>query len=206
MKFIKTIFICIIAISLTSCASGYKMIVPETVNYISTHETDGVKLEYKYDLLEKKYAKKELKKGVKIVAVKITNNSENDLVFGKDVKLTYGNGTEIYAMDNEKAFKALRQSVPTYLLYLLLTPVNLYTYKTNSYGMQETTSTTPIGFVLGPGITALNMITAGSANKKFKTEMLNYNINGTMIKSGETKYGLLGIKTDSFDALKLKVE
>lgn len=206
MKFIKTIFTCIIAISLTSCASGYKMISPEAINYISAHENNGVKLEYKYNLMEKKYAKKEIKKGVKIVAVKITNNTDNDLVFGRDVKLAYGNGNEVYVMDNEKAFTTLKQSVPTYLLYLLLTPVNFYTYKTNSYGMQETTSSTPIGIVLGPGITAFNMITAGSANKKFKTEMLDYNINGTTINSGETQYGLIGLKTDSFDALKLKVE
>jgi hypothetical protein len=35
---------------------------------------------------------------------------------------------------------------------------------------------------------------------------LEYNINGTLIKKGETKYGLIGIKADSFDSLKLKVE
>ncbi|UKM64389.1 hypothetical protein GSB9_00937 [Flavobacteriaceae bacterium GSB9] len=206
MKIIKAAFLCIAIISLTSCASGYKMISPETVNYVSAHETDNVKLQYKYDLLEKKYAKKEVKKGVKIVALKITNNSDRDLVFGKDAVLVYGNGSEIYVMDNEKAFKTLKQSVPTYLLYLLLTPVNLYTYQTNAYGVEETTSSTPIGLVVGPGITALNMIVAGSGNKKFKSEMLNYNINGTLIKKGETKYGLIGIKTDSFDALELKIK
>jgi hypothetical protein len=36
--------------------------------------------------------------------------------------------------------------------------------------------------------------------------MLEYNINGTLIKKGETKYGLIGIKSDSFDSLKLKIE
>jgi hypothetical protein len=36
--------------------------------------------------------------------------------------------------------------------------------------------------------------------------MLEYNINGTLIKKGETEYGLIGIKADSFDSLKLKVE
>ena len=38
------------------------MIEPQSINYVSTNETDNVKLEYKYDLLDKKYAKKELKK------------------------------------------------------------------------------------------------------------------------------------------------
>ena len=50
------------------------------------------------------------------------------------------------------------------------------------------------------------MIVAGSANKKFKTEILENNIYGTLIKKGETKYGLIGIRTDTFDALKLKIK
>ncbi len=206
MRIIKITFLFIAITSLTSCASGYKMIQPKTINYVSTNETDNVKLEYKYDLLDKKYAKKEVKKGVKLVAIKITNNSEKDIMFGRDAKLTYENGSEIYVMENEKVFKTLKQSPASYLWYLLLTPVNFYTTETNSNGFQENTSSTPIGLVLGPGLAGGNMIAAGSANKKFKTEMLEYNINGTLIKKGETKYGLIGIKADSFDALKLKVE
>ena len=153
----------------------------------------------------KKYAKKELKKGIKLVAIKITNNSVKDLTFGKDAILTYGDGSEIYIMENERVFSKLKQSPASYLWYLLLTPMNFYTTKTNSNGFQENTSSTPIGLVVGPGLAGGNMIAAGSANKKFKTEMLDYNINGTIIKKGETKYGLIGIKSNSFDSLKLKV-
>jgi hypothetical protein len=177
------------------------MIEPKSINYISTNETENVKLEYKYDLLDKKYAKKELKKGVKLVAIKITNNSEKDLMFGRDAKLTYINGTEIFVMENEKVFTSLKQSAASYLWYLLLTPLNFYT---SENGRQ--TSSIPIGLLVGPGLAGGNMIAVSSANKKFKTEMLEYNINGTLIKKGETKYGLIGIKVDSFDSLKLKVE
>lgn len=49
------------------------------------------------------------------------------------------------------------------------------------------------------------MIAAGSANKKFNTELLEYNIQESIIKKGETRYGLIGIKTDTFGSLKLKV-
>ena len=206
MRIIKMTLLCMAIATLTNCASGYKMIEPKTINYLSTNETDGVKLEYKYDLLDKKYAKKEVKNYIRLVAIKITNNSDKDLMFGRDAKLTYLNGTEVFVMENDKVFKRLKQSAASYLWYLLLTPVNLYTYKTNAYGGQETTSSTPIGLILGPGLTAGNMIAAGSANVKFKTEMLEYNINGAIIKQGETKYGLIGIRADSFDSLKLKVE
>jgi hypothetical protein len=58
MKFIKVGFLFIAVTTLTNCASGYKMIEPKSINYVSTNETDKVKLEYKYDLLDKKYAKK----------------------------------------------------------------------------------------------------------------------------------------------------
>ncbi|WP_417369111.1 hypothetical protein [Gelidibacter japonicus] len=206
MKIIKITLLFIAIATLTNCASGYKMIEPESIDYISTNETNYVKLEYKYDLLDKKYAKKELKKGVKLVAIKITNNSDTDVMFGKDATLTYENGSEIYVLENEKVFKTLKQSPASYLWYLLLTPLNFYTTETNSNGFQENTSSTPIGLVLGPGLAGGNMIVAGSANKKFKTEMLEYNINGTVIKKGETKFGLIGIKADSFESLKLKVE
>ena len=201
MRIIKITLLCIVISTLSNCASGYKMIEPKFINYVSTHETDNVKLEYKYDLLDKKYAKKELKKGVKLVAVKITNNSEKDVMFGRDAKLTYENGTEIFVMENKKVFTTLKQSPASYLWFLLLTPMNLYTAENG-----QQTSSTPIGLAVGPGLAGGNMFAADAANKKFKTEMLKYNIYGTLIKKGETKYGLIGIKSDSFDSLNLKIE
>ena len=204
MRIIKITLVFIGIFTLTNCASSYEMIQPKSINYISTNETNNVKLEYKYDLLDKKYAKKEVKKGVKLVAIKITNNSDKDLMFGGDVKLTYENGTEIFVMENEKVFKSLKQSPATYLFYLLLTPLQFNVTKTNGNSIE--TNSTPIGLIIGPGIAGGNMIAAGSANKKFKTEMLEYNINGTLIKKGETQYGLIGIKSDSYDSLKLKIE
>ena len=201
MRIIKITLLFITIFALKNCASGYKMIAPKSINYISTNETNKVKLEYKYDLLSKKYAKKELKKGVKLVAIKITNNSEKDLMFGRDAKLTYENGTEIFVMENEGVFTSLKQSTASYLWYLLLTPMNLYK---SENGQQ--TSSTPLGLVAAPSLASLNMITVDTANQKFKTEMLEYNINGTLIKIGETKYGLIGIKADSFDSLKLKID
>ena len=89
MKFIKTLVFFTAIITLTSCASSYKPTTPKTQNYASSSKVNNVKLEYKYNLLQKKYAKKEVKKGVKVVAVKVTNNSDNDLMFGSDIKLTF---------------------------------------------------------------------------------------------------------------------
>ncbi|MFK5983184.1 MAG: hypothetical protein QM499_09740 [Flavobacteriaceae bacterium] len=201
MKFIKTLVFFTAIITLTSCASSYKPTTPKTQNYASSSKVNNVKLEYKYNLLQKKYAKKEVKKGVKVVAIKVTNNSDNDLMFGSDIKLTFENGKQVPIVENNYVFKTLKQSTPIYLLYLLLSPINLYTDNGNG-----STNNFPIGLIIGPGITAGNMITAASANKKFKTELLEFDINGVLIKKGETKYGLIGIQTDTYDSLKLKID
>jgi len=188
-----------------SCASGYKMIAPSYLQYKSVKEDQGVKFEYKYDLLHKKYAKKEDKKGIKVVAVKITNNSGRDLEFGKDFVIEYENGNAINLVNNEFTFKTLKQSTASYLFYLLLLPVNLQTTETTN-GFEQTENIFPIGLILGPGIAGGNMIAAGSANKKFKEELTQYDLSGKVIKDGETKVGLISIQSDSYDALSLKVE
>ncbi|WP_417885570.1 hypothetical protein [Zunongwangia sp.] len=210
MRIFRIIMLLLLVATLTNCASGYKPISPKNINYLSTNLSDSVRLDYKYGLLRKKYAKKELKKGVKLVAIKITNNSNRDLKFGRDAKLTYESGDQVYIMENQEAFKTLKQSPASYLWYLLLTPLNVYTSKTetsnNGYYEESSSSAFPVGLIVGPGLAGGNLIAASSANKKFKNELLQYDINGTVIKKGETKYGLIGIYTYAFDALKLKIE
>jgi len=201
MNLFKTILFLVVFISLTSCASGYRNVQPKTLNYVSSSENNGVKLEYKYDVLTKKYSDKELKKGVKVVAVRLTNNSNEDLMFGKEIKLAYENGNEIFILENEKVFKSLRQKSALYLLYLLLAPINLTTTQSNG-----SSSTYPIGLGIGPLISGLNVAKANMANKRFKTEINEFNINGTLIKKGESKYGLIGIKAEAFETLKVKIE
>jgi hypothetical protein len=53
--------------------------------------------------LIKKYAKKEYKRNLKLIAIKITNNTE-DLVFG-DLVLTYDDNTMLYVMEKETVYK-----------------------------------------------------------------------------------------------------
>ena len=50
------------------------------------------------------------------------------------------------------------------------------------------------------------MIAAGSANKKFRTELIEYDIYGKTIKNGETVFGLIGLLSDNYDALKVSLE
>ncbi|MGO8055819.1 hypothetical protein, partial [Rhizobium leguminosarum] len=55
------------------------------------------------------------------------------------------------------------------------------------------------------GITAGNMIVAGSANKRFRSELEENNIIGREIKPGETFYGLISISDNSYMPLTMKI-
>lgn len=204
MKLLKITFILSVAALLTSCASGYRAIAPNSLHYRSNASDQGVVLEYKYELLEKKYKKKETKKDIRLAAIKITNNSGRDLVFGTDIKLTYGDGSELFIMETKKVYSSLKQSTASYLFYLLLTPLQLY--KTESVnGVPTEITTVPIGLVIGPGVAGGNMIAASSANKKFKKDLQDNDLYGTTIKTGETVSGLIGIRTDDYPAINIKV-
>lgn len=204
MKIAKFPLLILTIVFLNSCASSYRTVQPKVLNYRSSSASENVVLEYKYDLLYKKYAKKETKKNVKLVAIKITNNSDHDIRFGEDFKLAYENGSKVYTLTNDQTFKYLKQSPATHLFYLLLTPINLYT--TKSTGSQVTSNSIPIGLAIGPGLAGGNMIAASSANKKFKNDLYANQIEGSLIEPGKTAYGLIGIKSNSYDALRLAFE
>jgi len=199
MKLKTLVLLC--AFFLSSCAASYHSINPPTLTYLSNSIDKSLSLDYKFNLLPQKYAKKETKFNVKLIAVKLTNNSGRDLVFGKDIKLTYGNGGEVILMDDQHVYAALRQKNEYYLFYLLLTAA---TINTTTNGQQ--TSSIPVGYALGPGLTATNMLIASSANKSFNDELLKYNIIGATIKNGATIYGLVGINSASFEGINVKVE
>jgi hypothetical protein len=188
-------------LALTGCASGYTTIQPKFVKYVSYSNNNNVELEYKYDVLQNKYAKREFKKDVKLIAVRITNNSDKELMFGRDILITYENGKEAVIMDYLQVFRNLRQRPALYLFYLLLTPLNIFA--TNSSGK---TTTIPIGLVVGPGVSGGNIIGASVANKNFKNELIENDIIGDIVKPGETIYGLIGLKLTSYEALKIKVD
>ncbi len=195
------IFIVFISLLIcSSCATSYTPIYPSEINHGSSVLKDKVLLEYKYNVLKKNYFKKAYRNGIKIVSVKITNLSKQDLIFGDNIVLTNTDGTEVEIMDNYLAYKYLRQDAETNLLFLLLTPLKLFI----SSGVNQ--KVFPIGYVVGPGLSLLNFGVGQNANIKFKTQMLEHNINQYTIPKGETIYGLVAIRSYEWNALSLKVK
>ena len=206
IKMIKISLVLAFAVLLNSCAGGYKKINPKMSYYASKSIENNILFEYKYASLEKKYRKKAEKNGINILSVKITNNTEKDITFGKDFKLVRDNGNDVFIIETEKLFRTVKQSPASYLWYLLLTPTQFYTTSTNSNGYTEQTSSFPIGIIIGPGIAGGNMLAASTANKKFKQDLLDYNLLGKKIKPGETVYGLLGIRSKMYNSIYTKLK
>ena len=161
-------------------------------------------------MLEKKYKKKETANNIKLIAVKITNSTDKDMLFGRDFKLKYENGNEVNIIETEKLFATIKQSPASYLWYLLLSPLQLYsgtTSTTNGYQTQTKSAISfPIGLIVAPGLAGGNMIAASSANTNFKNELIQFDLNGKTIKKGETVYGLIGLNSNSYDSIKISIQ
>jgi len=194
--------ICIACLMLlSSCASRYKRINPETVVYNSISTDNSITMEYKYDVLTKKYKKKEGKKKLRVVAIRITNRGETEKVIGQDIRFVYQSGAELSLLDHKIIFKSLKQHPATHLLYMLFTPLNIYV----SDGYNGSTSTIPVGLAIGPGLTLGNVLTSSGANRKFRKELEAKSLIGKIIKPGETVSGVIGIAAEGYDPIQIKV-
>jgi hypothetical protein len=191
----------------TSCASSYKAIQPEKLEYHNQSTNDNIEFSYHYDVLtesrNKKYAKHEIKNHINLVAVKITNHTGHDLNLMNDV-VFYINNKPVYPVDQKLAHDQMKQGVPIYLLYLLLTPMTVNTGSTSSDGSSKTNSF-PAGLIIGPAITGLNLIIAGTANKDFNEELETYSLYRQM-RNGETIYGLVAFKDIGMDEISLRLK
>lgn len=202
MKLKKIGYLILVITVMNSCSSTYEMINPDKLYYTSGSSNSSSKnkiaIDYKYDLLNKRYSKKERKKGIKLVAVKITNNSDQDVVLGEDIKLVYNNGEELDILKKENISNLLKQQSMSYALYLLLSPMNFAIIES---GRRKNIR---IGLVIGPGIAIGNIIASSSENRKFLSELSEFDINGETIKKGETKFGLIGVKSIKYRYIGIK--
>ncbi len=189
-------------ILISSCASSYKNISPNSLNYGSTNSDSEVSLAYQTNVLSssgnRKLAKKESRSYVKVVAVRIKNNSDETVIFGQDVALKSG-GTSLSTLTPQQISSEIKQNSASYLLFLLLTPMTLEvgnddTGEIDSYN---------IGYAVGPGLALLNMGIAAGANSSFRAELETYNMMNREIGPGETVYGLVGLSNFSFGNIEL---
>ncbi|MEQ9264849.1 MAG: hypothetical protein RLN81_06480 [Balneolaceae bacterium] len=197
-KTYSSLLICSFLI-LTSCASSYKSINPERVQYGTRIMESGIEFSYKYNVLKesgnKKYAKKEDKKNLQLVAVRVTNRSDSQIIFEEDVTL-YAGGRMLRPIDPDIIKSQLKQNAPLYLLYSLL-----WLQISSCEDNECDTTNLPIGVPIALG----NMAVAGSANGKLLEELNEYDILDRPINPGETVYGIIGIKDTGYNPLTIQI-
>lgn len=182
-------------IFISSCASRYRPINPVSIIYSAHDMQEGISLSYKYDVLRekgnKKFAKKEARKNISLIAVKITNNTDTSITIGKDVAFFSGQN-QLLLMDPMVIRNSIKQTAPAYLPFLLLTFLQFNVITPTS------TKSYPIGLLLGPGLTIGNMGVAASANSNLLMELKKYSMLNYEIKKGETAYGIIGLNSHDF--------
>ena len=193
---------------LISCASSYKPISPETLQYHNHSTNDLIDFSYHYDVLtesrNKKYAKHELKNNLSLVAVKITNHTGHDINPMNDA-VFYVDNKPVYIEDQRITEDKIKQGVPIYLLYLLFSPMTLTTSNNSSYDGAQTSNSFPIGLIIGPTLTATNMIVAGTANKTFKEEIENHTLYQP-VHDGGTIFALVAFRDIGKDEITLRLK
>jgi hypothetical protein len=176
----------------SSCASVYHPVFPETVQFnpLDTSTT----LSYKYNVLEgagnHKLARKEAKSPIRVIAIKLTNNTGKTLLYGINYKL-YSGTEEIPVLPADSVETVIQQTSSSYLLYLLMTPITVTVTK-NSIVVNRI----PVGLVLGPVIALANMGISANANKNFLADLRKNTLAGKPVKNGEVLYAMIGITTD----------
>ncbi len=208
---ILPVLVLIMAFLLSNCASTYKALNPDRQYYTNKSTENDVEFSYKYDLLQefknKKYAKREDKKAIRVVAIKITNSSSQVITLGENAKI-YAGDSEVVLLDPTLVHAELKQGVAIYALYLLMLPMEVNFSRSSSFGSgvpQSNVSGYPVGLVLAPALAIGNGLVAHSANQKFKNELLLFNMIGRKIQPKETVYGLIGIRDTQYSPLRLKL-
>lgn len=206
VKFISKAVIVAFSVIFVSCASSYRPINPGSFNYPSSGKSDSIDFSYRYNVLtesgNKKYAKKEIKRSIQLVSVKITNNTSHSFTIGKDVSF-YSGDYKVTPLSPSATKDVLMQIVPGYLPYALFCFTKI-TYTENENGMVTKQESYPVGLILGPALTIGNMVMAGASNKKLLAELKAHNVIDREVKSGETVYGLIGIRNGGYTNLTLK--
>ncbi len=185
---------------LTSCATSYKQIKPYKLNYSGNSGTNEVEFSYQTNVLttsgNKKYANKENKNDISIVAVRIINNSSEEITLGKNASIQ-SNYAPVRLLSPTQITSKIKQNAGAYLLYLLLTPMELQVQ------VNDKIDTYNIGYVIGPAISLLNIANASGANSAFGKELSEFSLLDKTIQPGETVYGLVGISNYSYSQLTL---
>jgi hypothetical protein len=164
----------------------------------SVADTDGLEVNYKYGILRemgnKKYAKKESRRNIRVVALEVTNLTDAPINFKDDVEIFSGD-RQILLMEPEQIKHGIRQVAPLYLLWSLF-----WLTITKCENNDCSVIPLPVGVVIG----LTNMSMASGANRNLLYDLKRFDLQKKTIEPGETVFGLIGIEANSNEALEIR--
>jgi hypothetical protein len=179
----------------TGCAGSYTPIRANRITNFSsvTAPSAPVEFSYQYSALmingrNKKYNKKERKHGYQTIAVRIKNNTPNDLNFSRDLELYFGD-RPVMPVPAIQAANDLKQGVWIYLLYIL-GGTNVGGSTDPRTGVVTGGTTIPWGLAVAGG----NILGASQANKNLRTEFVTSEMTNKTIRPGETLSGIISLR------------
>lgn len=205
LSFKKNHLLLIFVFFIFSCASKYRPVNPGQVTYGSKAEKSEVDLYYRYDVMAGanniKQTNKELKNDIKVIAVKIFNNTSQQITIGENAKF-YAEGKELTLLSTETINRQLKQKTAFFLGYLALSALPPV-----SYQKANNTKTVDVfaGAIIGAGLTAANVYVSAKANNKLKKELETNSLFKKNILPGETVYGLIALQKTGYVSLTIKL-
>jgi hypothetical protein len=168
------------------------------------HESVGdIALSYKYDAIatngNRKYACRTKNAGFQVVSYKITNNSTDSLVIGKDLVFMAEN-EKILVSDALYTAKPVKQYPGGYLPYLAASYFFLYTGAVKDGKTGDIISyekKIPIGLILSLPITIGNMFVASFNNTAFYDNIRLNDMNGKLLLPKSSISGLLVFENET---------
>lgn len=187
---------------ISGCARKFHEIDPSIYNFENEKLlTEGVQVSYFYDVQQnvrnKPYARKERNKSLKLIAIKIKNNSDSSLLITRDnffIKTFSGKNIQIlYPIEYTKA---IRQKSEFFVLFYGLAGIGYEWGESNGQGYSNFTYNF-IPLLIGIG----NAVVAETSNSKQKNNLAETNIFNKTISPGASLYGLLAIEESGFPEL-----
>lgn len=205
MKTKNTIFIGVLGLFMMSCASYYKPIRPDTLNY-SNKQISNEKLEvsYMYDVYSisdnRKYSRKEKNNNYRTIAVRIRNLTDTTRIITTDNFRIFANERELTVANKTAYFSTVYQMPEVYLLHGLWGPWRVDSWSDSNGKSGSKTTYIPIGITIG----VINVIVASAANSNHKKNLNNNEIFGRTIKPNGTITGIIILNYSQYDPLDFK--
>ncbi len=179
---------------LSGCASSYRAVQYDELQYTGQHESNGVEFAYQYDAQPGHYGNKARRRGFAIVAVEATNTTDAPVVLDARAFTVLANGQPVVPLAPDVVARNSRQAVWPYLLWSLL-----------SFAVTEGDEI--VLFVpIGIPIAAVNMIQSSSGNRRAARAYRDSALIGRRIEPGETAHGLVFLQASTYAPLTFRYE